>query len=212
MADINLIPRDYSEARRVRASLRLLGLALAAIVALTAAARGWIALRFAEERPNVEQMRQHVKLAADRQAELAELEARRASAESSLASLHALRDSGAWVAMFQTIDRAYNRNLWFDELAFAHTVQLDSLPADSPAADAVRHVPAELPSRIGQRFEVKGHALDHTALSEFMRALSEQPGVLSVRLTDTGLRKYSTIEVVDFSLSASLDQRGMTSR
>lgn len=212
MADIDLIPREYSEMRRVRASLRMFALALAAIVALTVAARGWIALRLAKERPDVEQMHQHVKLAADRQTELAELEARLASAKSSLAALDALRDRGTWVAMFQTIDHAFNRNLWFDELAFARTVPLDTPPADSPAADAVSRAPAALPSRIGQRFEIKGHALDHTAISEFMRALSEQPSIVSVRLTDTGLRKYSTIEVVDFSLSATLDPRAMTSQ
>ena len=213
MTDINLIPRDYSEARRVRRWLRNFGLALALVAAATALGRGWIAVRLSDERPTVEQMRKQAKLAADRQTELAELQARRTSAEARLASLRTLRDNATWVAMFQAIDHAYNRKLWFDELAFSRTIQIDSpAPANAPAADAARGQQIAAPPRIGHGFDIKGHALDHAAIADFMRTIGEQPGVGAVRLTDTGLRKYSTMEVVDFSLAATLGASGLAAR
>ena len=206
MTDINLIPRDYSEARRLRRWLRSFGLALALVAAVTAIGRGWIALRLSDALPSVEHMRQQVKLAVDRQSQLAALDARKATADSRLASLHALRDNATWVAMFQAIEHAYNRNLWFDELAFSRIIQIESPPPGTPpAALAVGLLPVTAPPRIGHSFEIKGHALDHAAIGDFMRSIAEQPGVGAVRLTDTGLRRYSTIEVVDFSLAGTLD-------
>lgn len=213
MTDINLIPRDYSEARRLRRWLRNFGLALAVLATVTAIGRGWIALRLSDERPTVEQMRKRAKLAVERQAQLAELEARRKTAETRQASLHALREDATWVAMFKAIDHAYNRNLWFDELAFSRTVHVDAPPPGiAPAADAASRVPPAAPPRISHGFDIKGHALDHAAIAEFMRAMGERPGVGAVRLTDTGLRKYSTMEVVDFSLAATLGASGSVAR
>lgn len=213
MAEIDLIPREYSEGRRLSRRLRNFGLAMAAVAAATVIARGWIALRLADERPTVERMRQQVKLAVDRQSQLAALDARRTAAESRLAALHALRDNATWVAMFQAVDHAYNRNLWFDELAFSRIIQIESLPSGSPPdTNAASGRPATTPPRISDGFEIKGHALDHAAIGDFMRSIGEQPGVAGVRLSDTGLRRYSTIEVVDFSLAATLDPTGTVAR
>ena len=54
-----------------------------------------------------------------------------------------------------------------------------------------------------QRVDIKGHAVDHAAVTAFTRALREQPSVQDVRLVDTGLRRYSTTQVVDFTLAAT---------
>lgn len=213
MTEINLIPRDYGEAKRLRRWLRRFGLALAMVAASTAIGRGWIAVRLSDERPSVEQLREQAKQAADRQARLAALELRRSAAATRLASLQALREGTAWVAMFRAIDHAYNRKLWFDELAFARALRIDSPPPSVSAAGDAAIPPAKgaLP-RISQGFDIKGHALDHAAITEFMRAIGERPGVAAVRLTDTGLRKYSTQEVVDFGLAATLDPSGPAAR
>ena len=213
MHDINLIPADYTVARRLRRGLRAFGLALAAVAAVTAVGRGWIAVRLSDGRPMVDQMRKQAKLALDRQTQLAELEARKAAVETRLAALHALRDHATWVAMFEAIDQAYNRNLWFDELAFSRTVQIDApAPANQPAADPPSREQATAPPRISNGFDIKGHALDHAAIADFMRTIGAQPGVETVRLTDTGLRKYSAMEVVDFSLAATLGASGLVAR
>lgn len=203
MTEIDLIPRDYREARRLGRWLRRFGLALALVAALTAVGRGWLALRLSDERPLVEQMREQAKRAADRQTRLAELQGREAALTTRLASLRALREDAAWTATFQAIDQAYDRKLWFDELAFARTIRIDAPPGGAPAAEGASPR-GSAPPRIDHGFEIKGHALDHATISGFMRAIGEQPAVAAVRLTDSGLRKYSTLEVVDFSIAATL--------
>lgn len=213
MRDINLIPGDYTEARQLRRWLRAFGLALAVVAAVTAAGRGWIAVRLSDQRPTVEQMRKQAKLALDRQTQLAELEARKAAVETRQATLHALRDHAAWVAMFQAIDEAYNRKLWFDELTFSRTIRIDApAPANPPVADVANRQQAAATPHISNGFDIKGHALDHAAIADFMRTIGDQPGVGAVRLTDTGLRRYSTMEVVDFSLAGTLGERGLVAQ
>lgn len=213
MSEINLIPRDYGEARRLMRWLRNFAFALAAVAAVTAFGRGWIALRLSEARPTIEHMRQRAKLAADRQTLLAELEARRSNAEARLALLRTLRAEAPWTSIFLAIDQSYNRKLWFDELAYARILEVESPPPESmSAADPARRAPAVAPPRIAHGFDIRGHALEHAALTEFMRAISEQPAVATVRLTDTGLRKYSSVEVVDFSLAATLGANATVAR
>lgn len=213
MREINLIPGDYTEARRLRRWLRAFGLALAVVAAVTAAGRSWIAVRLSDGRPTVEQMRKQAKLALDRQRQLAELETRKAAVETRLATLHALRDHATWVAMFEAIDDAYNRKLWFDELAFSRTIQVNApASASPPPTDVANHQQMAAPPQISNGFDIKGHALDHAAIADFMRKIGEQPGVGAVRLTDTGLRKYSTMEVVDFGLAATLGATKLVTR
>lgn len=213
MTDVNLIPADYLEQRRIRCWLRRFGLALVALAALTLAGRAWLALRLPEERRTANQMREQVKLTLVRQSQMSELDARKKLLEYRLATLHTLRDDAPWVAMFQAIDHAYNNKLWFDELTFARSLQTDSAPlATRVIAQAGRGEEQATLPRVVYGFDIKGHALDHAALGEFMRTISEQPTVGVVRLTDTGLRKYSTMEVVDFGLAATLDSSRAASR
>lgn len=205
MTDIDLIPRDYTEGQRLRRWLRNFAIALGMVVAATIIGRSWIALRLSEERPTVEHMRQQARQAADQQAQLSALDARKTAAEARMATLRSLRDGTTWVAMFHAIDEAYNRNLWFDELAFSRTMVIDPPAANAPPADIASHEATSTAPKVGHAFDIRGHALDHAAVTDFMRSLGERPGVRALRLTDTGLRKYSTMEVVDFSLAATLD-------
>lgn len=210
MAEINLIPREHVEARRIRRWMRAFGVTLLLVVAATSLLRAWLAVRLAEERPIIEQLRQQSKLAVERQSRLTDLGAHKAALEARLASLHALRDSTPWADMFVAIDGAYDPALWFDELAYVRMLPPDPAGGAAAPADAPGQPAAALAQPVPAHFDIKGHALEHRAIASFMRALGEQRGVGSPRLTDTGMRRYSTAEVVDFSLTAMLEPDRMS--
>lgn len=184
MHEIDLIPREHYERRRVRRALVRSAVLLALIVVAAAAGRAWLAWQLARERPLAEQFRQAEKNGAAQRVQLAELGARRVELETRLATLRELQAGAGWDRALHHVDQAHGRGIWLDRLAIARATT-DAAPAQ-------------------HSLEVQGHALDHAAVAEFMRRLAAEPGLQQVRLTDTGLRRYSNLEVVDFSVSARL--------
>lgn len=199
MREIDLIPRDHIDERRARRVLRHSVIALAAVVAVVALARVAVGVAITRERPLVDRMRQAEQLAGAQRAQFAQLTAKKAELESRLASWRSLQQGAPWRPALARIDSAFGRGLWFDQLA----LQRAQPPAD--AALAASAAGAATPTRHPATLEVKGHALDHAALTAFTRMLGEQPGLRGVRLLDTGLRRYSMAEIVDFTVVARLE-------
>lgn len=207
MREIDLIPREHVEWRRVRRWLVLAASMLAALIALTVS--GWLALawQLAQERPRVAQARQATQHAGQQRTRLAELGARKAALDARLDRLKQLQHP-AWQTALYSVDAAAGNGLWLDRLTFGGGApELSPTGANSSAApspDPAASQPGASPTAWYQVFELTGHAVDHAAVTEFMRRLTDQPGIRAVRLLDTGLRRYSTTSVVDFTVSARL--------
>ena len=207
MREIDLIPREHVEWRRVRRWLVLAASMLAALIALTALGRAALAWQSAQERPRVAQAREATQQAEQQRTRLAELGARKAALDARLERLKQLQHP-AWEVALNSVDAAAGTRLWLDRMTFGGGAP-EPLPAGAnPGAaaepGAAASPPAAPPPARDQVIEVTGHAADHAAVSEFMRRLSDQSGVRAVRLLDTGLRRYSMTNVVDFTVSAKL--------
>jgi Tfp pilus assembly protein PilN len=199
MREIDLIPREHVEQRQRRRILMRAGAAIAALLLVTVAARVAIGMALMRERPLAEQQRHDQRVAGTQRAQLAELSARKADIEARLAVWKQLQQPAPWRPALSRIDGAFGRGLWFDQLALRRAPAAAGPRAASGPAPAAAALPTQQ-----QLIEIKGHAFDHAALTAFTRALGEQPGLHGVRLMDTGLRRYSTAEVVDFTVSARL--------
>lgn len=193
MREIDLIPREHVQQRRVRRALRQAAFAGAALLASIAAARLALGVAIAQQRPVIDQLRQDEHAASRLRARLAELSARKSAADARLAAWQRLQEPAPWRHALGRIDGAFGRGLWFDQLSLLHS---------APAAAGTGE-PGALPRHLA--VQVKGHALDHAALTAFTRALSEQPGLRGVRLLDTSLRRYSMADVVDFTVASRLE-------
>jgi hypothetical protein len=202
MREIDLIPPEHQQWRHLKRWLERCALTLAAIVLGMALGRAAMAWRLASERPALEQSRQAEQHAAAQRARLVELEARKVELDSRLAALREMQANSGWELALRSIDAASGPRVWLDRLAFGR-VAPDAAAATPNATAEARHVMTAV-APAPQLVEVKGHAMDHAAVTEFMRRLTEQPGVRGVRLVDTGLRRYSMADVVDFSVSARL--------
>ena len=180
MREIDLIPREHSQQRLLRRALRQASGLIVGLVVATAAARLALAFGIAHQRPLVEQQRHTEQVAVAARARIAELVQQKTVAEARLATLKRLQQGAGWEAALQNVDRAFGKGLWIDQLTLTSAAL--TLP---------------------QRVDIKGHAIDHAAVTAFTRALREQPAVQDVRLVDTGLRRYSTTQVVDFTVAAT---------
>jgi Tfp pilus assembly protein PilN len=202
MAEIELIPAAYATGRMWRRRLMRFALGLVLLAMVIAAARAWLNWRIAAERPAVAALRQGQTTANARRAALDGIRKDKQSAEARLLALQGLRDRAAWPVVFRAIDAAHHSNIWFDELDYSREAR-----GGSPAAGAAPAAPAAsgaAPALL-HRFEIVGHALTHAAVTEFMRELDAQPGIGDLRLTDSGMRRYSTIDVVDFRLTGLIE-------
>ncbi len=193
MREIDLIPREHVQQRRVRRSLRQAAVAAVALLAIIAAARLALGLAIAQQRPAIDQLRKDEHEASALRARLAELSARKSEADARLAAWQRLQQPAPWRHALGRIDSAFGRGLWFDQLTLHHA---------APAA-AETGEPTASPRHLA--VQVKGHALDHAALTAFTRALGEQPGLRGVRLLDSSLRRYSMADVVDFTVALRLE-------
>ena len=199
MREINLIPREHVDNRRVRRWLVRWAWLMVMLVAATAVGRGAIAWRVARERPVVEHNKLAAQAAGLQQVQLKALGERRAEAESRLAAMRRVQDASGWARALRHIDAAHTQKVWLDKLAFRRS------PAEPAATDPEARRGSLADAPLQHALEVTGHAVDHAAVTEFMRRLVDQPGVHAVRLQNTGLRRYATADVIDFSISARVD-------
>lgn len=180
MREIDLIPREHSQRRQLRRALKRAAVLVVSLIVATATARLALAFSIARQRPLVEQRHHTEQAVGAARARIAELVQQKTAVETRLGTLKRLQQGAGWEAALQNVDRAFGKGLWIDQLTLT-----------SAAASAT------------QRVDIKGHAVDHAAVTAFTRALREQPSVQDVRLVDTGLRRYTTTQVVDFTLAAT---------
>lgn len=204
MREIDLIPREHVERRRLRRHLKVALAALVAIGVLTCATRIALDFSISRNRPVVEQQRRAMQAAVAQRARIADLEQRKAALEAGLSTLRHLRQPNGWQPALRSLDGAFGPGLWLDQVAFASLSAPDAVPSGRTAGAPPAAPATPDPAVFAHSLEIKGHAVDHATVTTFARALSEQPALHGVRLVDAGLRRYSTTQVVDFTLSAKL--------
>ncbi|MDH3314336.1 MAG: PilN domain-containing protein [Gammaproteobacteria bacterium] len=216
MAEMDLIPAAYRQKLRIAELLRNFVLICAGVIVLIAAAKVGLGLLIQRAGPV---RAQHLQLEATSRSQrerITALTAQRAKAELQERILASLRGDSDIVPLFVAIDKAITRSVWFLEMKFTREGALVKVKPEAVNTGYFIVVPKgakdanpqaeEQAWRTEKHVEIKGIAADHTALAEFMRALDSQPGIDSVSLLNTGTRSYTTRQVVDFSIAATLSR------
>ncbi len=219
MAEFDLIPTDYAQSQVLRRRLKWFALALVSIACLAAFARLGLALAVNFENAKVARLQKESEISAQAKGKAEEYRQQKLAAEKQLSALDDLRGRDRLRLFLGAIDAAYLNGVWFDAIRYYRsealpTGNLDALPGGAHAGIIVvpkENVPtpgaAPQARGIGQHVELVGHALNHSLVAEFMRALGRQPGVVDVRLLDTGLRTYTNALVIDFKLLLLVDDK-----
>jgi Fimbrial assembly protein (PilN) len=219
VADVDLIPADYTKAQLVRRRVRQLLLACVSVVVIAGVARFALDLVTSSEKVNIARLEKEGQLSTRSKIEADNFRQQKLLAEKQLAELDELRGGDRLRLLLQAIDAAYSDSIWLDELRFFRrdpvpTGNTKSLPGGERSGIIVvprQNVPVSgavaQPAEIEQRVEIIGHATNHTRLAEFMRRLGSQPGIAEVRLLDTGLGSYSNSPVINLTLMLLVDDK-----
>ena len=218
MADIDLIPADYAKLALVRRRTKPLLIALIALALVVGLARLALYLLISFENANVAQLQKETQIFARTRADADNFRQQKQLVEKQLAELDELRGRDRLRLLLRAIDAAYSDSIWFEQLRFFRrdlpTGDLSSLPGGGRSGIIVvpkENIPipgaAPAPAGVEQRAEIVGHATNHTKLAQFMRSLGSQPGIVEVRLVDTGLGSYSNVPVIDLTLMLLVDDK-----
>jgi Tfp pilus assembly protein PilN len=211
---MDLIPAAYRQRLRFDKLLRRFLLACVAVMVLIAAARAALGFLIEQEGPV---HAQYLKLEATSRSQrerISALTAQKAKVELQGRILASLRGESDINPLFMAIDKAITRSVWFHEMKFARDGQLVSVKPEAVNTGYFIVVPKDPKAanpqagdqawRTEKHMEIRGIAADHTALTEFMKTLDSQPGLNGVRLLNTGTRSYTAMQVVEFSIAATL--------
>jgi hypothetical protein len=212
MSDIDLIPQAYRtwrwQARWMKSTACLVA-GLTATLVLT-----WTVLGLAIDnvRKDVEALQNKLSHTAQQQADIERLGAEKAELERQFRLLSNLRSGAAAGDMFVTVDNALiSDDIWFRNWKFERagimvgeeleTVNTGYFVVVPEGADHLAS--GEL--RIQTNMEIRGQALDHSALSSFVRRLFVQPGIDDIRIRRTSLIDRNRADTVDFELAVILN-------
>jgi Tfp pilus assembly protein PilN len=219
MADIDMIPRSYRDAQRVRIAATTYGAALALLLVVGAGASALLRWRVAVETPRLEQLRAGSVRTDAMRAQLELARQRRDAYVQDVASLAAARGAGEVNAFAQILDAALNDQVWIDQLRFLRTEeQLPATAQTALPAGAVQVRSAPAPGapptvqvwRLGSRIEIAGQARDHAAMTAFLTALASNPALSDVRFMNSSAAAAEDGGAVSFGAAASLIKHGET--
>ncbi len=211
MSEIDLIPADYRlQLRLKRHGTRFL-VFFGCLVLVIAGSQWGLSRSLEAERAAIQQLKTGEMDLLQQKTRLEELRSEKADLTNRLQVLKALRGGPPAERIFVQIDRAIGREVWFTELKFIREGQVQEVEPQSgtPGYFVIvskdRNRDRSESWQTKTRIEIRGQALTHSALAEFVRRLQVQPGIADVYLLNTGSRSYTTSQVIDYQLAAVVD-------
>ncbi len=216
MTEIDLIPADYRTRQWRRRWIRLAAVLASGVLLLSGVSYTTLAYATRQVRTDIEGLLAQQAITKQQRAELEQLSTEKAELQQQLSLLNGLRSGAAAESMFWTIERTMvGDDLWFLRWQFRRAGVIVSetqktvntgyfivVPRDPRNTDNKKDL---RPLQVETHMTIKGQASDHAALSKFVRRLFEQPEIADVRLHKTSLRRYASMQVVDFDLDVVLN-------
>lgn len=212
MVELDLIPQDYRDRLQQRAEIRRHIIAFVILNIIVLASVGVFGQLSKQTAVRIEELKSQSAISEQQQLQLEQLANQQQEYERRWSLLRGLRAGAAVEDVFRIIDQAIVDNkLWFENWSFRRAgVVVDGetrtvetgyfvvVPADGQSAE-----PTDW--QVETHMVLEGRAIDHQALSTFVRALFEQPDIKDVSVKSTALTNYANGRVVSFDLTIILN-------
>lgn len=203
MSEMDLIPADYRQNRRARGLVVKFFVLCVVLLSCIGIARMLLGYLIWRENGQVVRLQQQEQVSEQNKARGDEYRQLKQATLQQLAALDELRGADRAALLLHAIDNAYRAGVWLDTLHFMRST--GTLQAPGAVNSGIIVIPAGSDAQhVNQGIEIAGHALNHSVLAEFMRALDAQPGVAGLNLIETGSRNYTNMQVVDFKLALQM--------
>ena len=208
MADIDLIPNDYRNRLSQRSLIRSYGVVLLAVIVGVFLAGFGVGELAKRTQAQATQLKSENAITQQQQLQLEQLKGQQAEYERQWSLLRGLRAGAAIDDIFALIDRSLvAEELWFLDWSFRRAgviVDGEQRGVETGyfiivADEGGPHANPDL--EVETHMTIHGQARDHQALSKFVRALFEQPGIKDVNVQKTSQTQYANGVAVDFDMT-----------
>jgi len=212
MADLDLIPQDYRNRLNRRAMILHYLIAFAILNVAVLIVSATFAYFSREASSHIRDLQAQSAISEQQQSQLEQLSAEQLEYERRWSILRGLRAGAAVEDIFRIIDKALvSDDLWFVDWSFRRSGVVVDGESRSVETGYFVIVPADGQSgeapdwQVETHMTLEGRAVDHQALSTFVRSLFEQPNIRDVSVQRTSLTDYANGRVVSFDLTIVLN-------
>jgi len=213
---MNLIPEDYKRYLLQLHILQRWGLVMVVIIVLSVSISFALKHRADEFQKEIVVLEKQKAISSQTRNLLQNLQKDHNKLLAKRGVLEKLRGGALAENMFVTVDRALDGNsVWFKNWRFDRAGSKSSETPKGVNTGYFIVIPEDGNSnkktkeawKIQTRMEVDGEAIDHEALSSFVRRLLQQPQIGEVRIINTRQQVHADITVVNFRLAIIVNSR-----
>lgn len=212
MGELDLIPLDYKNQLKQRAMLRQFLMAFAILNIVILASGALFSQLSRQSTVRIEELQTQSAITDQQRVQLEQLSTQQTEYERRWSLLRGLRAGAAVEDIFRIIDQALvDDDLWFVDWSFRRAgVVVDGetrgietgyfviVPFDEQSGEVPKW-------QVETHMVLEGRAVDHQALSTFVRSLFEQPDIKDVSVQRTSLTDYANGRIVSFDLTIILN-------
>ena len=205
--DIDLIPTDY-RARLWRLRwLKGCGTVLGGIATATVIIYGALSVLEQVASSQLDTLQQRRDITSQQQTFIQQLSGEKEELERQWTLLNDLKRGTDAEGIFRALDRAFiDDSIWFDEWEFNRrgvpvtndTRQQHGVLIPSPGSSNQMRL-------IETHMNIRGEALDHVALADFVRRLLAQPEIADVKVRRTSRRQVRQARIIAFDLAVLVE-------
>jgi len=209
MDDIDLIPTDYRIRIWFQGKAKLLGTGIISMIAITAVL--YTTMQFAKDKlhSKISELQKQQETTSQQHEAITRFNENIQNLEYQLLLVNSLRSGTGAPEMFTTIDRAMaDTDVWFDNWEYQRVGSPVGQKDQSSKNGHLFILPAgngattDTAWEIETHMTIKGQAKDHSALSRFVRRLSNQPEIHNIKILNTTTATH--INVVDFNIAITV--------
>jgi Tfp pilus assembly protein PilN len=208
---MDMIPRSYRDALRVRRTVLAYGGALALALAAGLAGTAWLHWRLAVEERSLEQMRAASTNADAVRSQVDAAQQRKTALVQASEALAALRGAGTVARLADALNTALNDHTTFSALQFSRTHELLKAPLPDPLPEGTVQAQGAAGIEywhVASRVEITGQAADNAALTQFLGAVSKDPTLSGVRFLNSAAAPGEGHAGLSFSVAGLLHPAG----
>ncbi len=210
MAEFDLIPESYRQRLRLRRWSINFALGYTCVIVIVVAAKVLLSHNITVEAAAIDKLKVDKAAVLAHKARLDYLRSERSQLDERLDVLMKLRRGPLAEDIFITIDRALGESIWFMDWKFLHAGEFVEVKPRAVNTGYFVVVPEgeqreeRKAWRVQAHMEIRGQAVDHSALASFVERLSGESVIRDVKVLKTGTSRYQSTQVVDFELAVIL--------
>lgn len=209
MAEIDLIPREHRNKKRLKKISRYFFIFFLLLLAAIGTAKEKLNSLIKSETEMTKLLAAEKTFSLEQNQHLGKLKSQYENLSRQTQALRELRGGPTADSVFILLDKALNDQIWFHDLQFLRAGFTFSKPGQTNSGNYFIVAPKETAKteswKNSQRVEIHGRALNHAALADFVMGLDRQQEVENVHILQTKSVFFMSKQIIEYHVVAVLN-------